>query len=75
MAQWVKALTTKLDDLRLIPRHTVEGESGSSEYPLTSECRLCWLHTHVQTNKINLVKKWIEKKEQRGGSRGRGYVT
>lgn len=55
MAQCVIALTTKLDDLSLISRlYAVEGESGSSECPLTSECILYHLCTCVQT--INFLK-------------------
>jgi hypothetical protein len=63
MVPWVKVLSTKPDNLSLIPGTHIEGENLS--YPLTSLHGMCehahcihtYIHTYIQNTKFSLKLK------------------
>lgn len=60
MAQWVKVMAAKNEDLALIPgTHRVEGEPAPASYSLTPTCapwHIC-LYTHKHKEIITFTKK------------------
>lgn len=55
MAQGVKTLVSKLDNLSSIPRTNMVERTDSHSYPLTYIPKPWCTHTH--THKINVIKK------------------